>query len=65
MGYYPPYLPDSYRLAMNMIPPVQPKITKVQAVSKKEVNSVAKRYARWPEEMKRDTRKGIHFDEYI
>lgn len=64
MGYYPLYFPESYRVAMNMIPPVQSKVPKVQPVIKKEVNSPVKRYVQWPEKIKYHTGKGLYFDQY-
>lgn len=66
MGYYPPYVPDTYIQIFRPLPSSRIPVKRVEAIQYKHIER-----KKWegklmlPDEFKKETGLGVYFDQYI
>jgi hypothetical protein len=67
MGYYPPYIPDTYLQAVKYIPNSSMSVKKVERVTKKHIDEHRLQHnihTQLPQKEKERQGKGLFFDHY-
>ncbi|GAA0380557.1 hypothetical protein [Bacillus horti] len=66
MGYYPPYVPDTYLQTFRTIPTSRVAIKPVEPIPYKRIEPKRwEQQLRQPEDLKKQTGLGLNFDQYI